>query len=122
MREQIRSMEYQITSIGAIRYDKDIVQTSPVNAMEDGIIRLADLKQRFLQKEAEYNEKFYVINAQIDEIQNPLQREVLKSYFIEGKKIWQIADHLHYGEHWVYKNFNYGLKEFERIHKFRKQA
>lgn len=113
IRMQILDIDMKLKSPGALRYDKDPVQTSPSNQMEEQIVRLVEMKDRLLQKENAYREKFMLINEQLDSLENPLHREILKQFFLEQKKIWKIAIDMDYSQQHIYNHFSIALSEFE---------
>lgn len=87
---QVLDIDMRLKSPGALRYDKDPVQVSPTNQLEEQIVRLVTLKDKLIEKENAYCEKFMLINEQLDSMDNPLHREILKQYFLEQKRFGRL--------------------------------
>ena len=104
----------RITSLSSMRYDKDPIQASPVNQMEEGVMQLIEAKDRMQALERKYWQLYVDISAQLDLVDDPLQREVLKQYYLDGRKIRSICYNLNYEQAWVYQLFNKGLDDFSR--------
>ncbi len=100
-------------SLPSIRYDKENVQVSHENQLEQNVIRLVTAKQKLEDLIVKYTEKYIKITKQIDLMENPMYREILKEYFVENRRIHQIADRLHYSEKYVYNCFESALITFE---------
>lgn len=113
-REKVREIDMRITSLSSMRYDKDPIQASPVNQMEEGVMQLIEAKDRMQALERKYWQLYVDISAQLDLVDDPLQREVLKQYYLDDRKIRSICYNLNYEQAWVYQLFNKGLDDFSR--------
>lgn len=110
---QLAELEAAASGIKGIRYDLEKVQSSSGNPVEDSIIRYISVKEKLSGLLLKYNEKYTQITEQIDMVENVKYREILKQYFIEDKKLFQIADHMRYDEKYVYNMFESALVIFE---------
>lgn len=110
-REKVREIDMRITSLSSMRYDKDPIQATPVNQMEEGVMELIEAKDRVQALERKYWQLYVDISSELDLIDDPLQREVLKQYYLDGKKMRSIGYNLNYDVKWIYKLFNRGLDD-----------
>lgn len=110
-REKVREIDMRITSLSSMRYDKDPIQATPVNQMEEGVMELIEAKDRVQALERKYWQLYVDISSELDLVDDPLQREVLKQYYLDGKKMRSIGYNLNYDVKWVYKLFNRGLDD-----------
>lgn len=110
-REKVREIDMRITSLSSMRYDKDPIQATPVNQMEEGVMELIEAKDRVQALERKYWQLYVDISSELDLVDDPLQREVLKQYYLDGKKMRSIGYNLNYDVKWIYKLFNRGLDD-----------
>lgn len=110
-REKVREIDMRITSLSFMRYDKDPIQATPVNQMEEGVMELIEAKDRVQAMERKYWQLYVDISSELDLVDDPLQREVLKQYYLDGKKMRSIGYNLNYDVKWIYKLFNRGLDD-----------
>lgn len=110
-REKVREIDMRITSLSSMRYDKDPIQATPVNQMEEGVMELIEAKDRVQAMERKYWQLYVDISSELDLVDDPLQREVLKQYYLDGKKMRSIGYNLNYDVKWIYKLFNRGLDD-----------
>lgn len=110
-REKVREIDMRITSLSSMRYDKDPIQATPVNQMEEGVMELIEAKDRVQALERKYWQLYVEISSELDLVDDPLQREVLKQYYLDGKKMRSIGYNLNYDVKWIYKLFNRGLDD-----------
>ena len=110
-REKVREIDMRITSLSSMRYDKDHIQATPVNQMEEGVMELIEAKDRVQALELKYWQLYVDISSELDLVDDPLQREVLKQYYLDGKKMRSIGYNLNYDVKWIYKLFNRGLED-----------
>ena len=108
--EYIRSMA---TGLSAIRYDKDQIQTSPDNnQMANYMIKLEKAEAKALRASEDYFTKYVQIQHQIDIISPQLYADILYLRYIQGKKLWQIADELNYDYDYIRSIHGKALREF----------
>ena len=96
--EELRREEQRLFSIatgGAIRYDMERVQTSPrPDRMESIIVNLTEVRSKELELLQQRMKLYTEIMDAIDEIDNPLQRQVLQMHYVEGYSLIDISDML----------------------------
>ena len=94
---EIEVMRTRAEGLGAIRYDKDRVQTSPQDTMSDAVIRLIEFVEGLERKHIELVEQ----RMKADELMEFLddeQRAVIDMYFFQRKSIYQIGKIMNYSD------------------------
>lgn len=116
-REQDHVMELRqmAESVGAIRYDKDIIQSSPTNdQLPNYLIQLTEAEERAEKRIQEYLEIMLIIREQIDKILPGIYSDVLYMRYIEGKNLNRIADELSYNYDYIRRVHGRALQAFEK--------
>lgn len=113
--DQIADIRSMAESVGAIRYDKDPIQSSPANdAMPNYIIQLTEAEARAKQRIEEYLELVMTIRTQLDQITPGLYSDILYMRYIEGKNLYRIAEELNYDYNYIRKIHGRALQAFDR--------
>ena len=113
-REQIVEIRETMASAGAIRYDKDKVQTSPEDVMANYMIRLEAVEKREKDLLLDYYEKYERIQRQISGLDSGLQTSVLSLRYLDCKMFSDIAYDLGYSESYIWHVHQKALKNFGR--------
>ena len=113
--EELDTIRSMAGDVGAIRYDKDIVQSSPKNdQLAEYMIKLEKAETRALKASEAYFTAYQTIKMQIEIVAPQLYADVLYMRYIQGKTIWQIADALSYSYGWIKHVHGLALVEFGR--------
>ena len=108
--EYIRSMA---SGVSAIRYDKDLVQSSPQNdQMANYMIKLDKAENKAIKAAEEYFDNYIRIKEQINAITPQNYSDILYLRYISGMKLWDIADELNYDYDWIRQLHGRALAEF----------
>lgn len=108
--EYIRSMASGVT---AIRYDKDQIQSSPNNdQMANYMIRLEKAEARALKLSEEYFDQAILIRDQINSITPGNYSDILYLRYVQGLRLWEIADELGYSHDRIRHMHGMALVEF----------
>ncbi|HEW2965515.1 DUF1492 domain-containing protein [Streptococcus pneumoniae] len=70
------------------------VQTSRVNTAENNFISVLKLKEYTLQRIERLNEERMEISRLIDKLANPLERSVLRLFYLNVLDAWQVAEEI----------------------------
>lgn len=98
--ERIQYIRSMADGVKAIRYDKDRVQSTPEgDQMAEYMVRLEQAEGRAKRDAERYFNAFETISKQIIMISPQMYADVLWLRYIQGKKLWDIAEEL---------NFSYG--------------
>lgn len=113
--EQIANIKLMATSTGAIRYDKDNVQSSPTNdAMTDYVVRLEAAEERARKLVMDYLETYMMIDNQIRQIMPGIYADVLYLRYIKGMTLEQIGEDLNYSEGYIRNVHGRALQAFQK--------
>lgn len=108
-KQEIRRLEETIEELrgcllpGAIRYDKDSVQSSPKNQQEETIMKIIDLEEKLERLRDERAALIIEVNAAIDLLEDPTERSVLTFYYVNRYSPYKVAELIGYSERWMYK-------------------
>lgn len=70
------------------------VQTSRVNTAENNLISVLKLKEDTLQRIERLTEERMEISRLIDKLANPLERSVLRFFYLNDLDAWQVAEEI----------------------------
>ena len=113
--ERIQELRHRMTSVGAIRYDKISVQSSPDDPMSTNIAKLIDSEQKLLQLEADLSELQVEILEKLKRMDSDLYRTILTMRYLHGKQLRKIAEEINYSEGYVLKLHRQALQAFEQV-------
>lgn len=115
-KERLYELRVQAGGVGAIRYDKDKVVTSPDNMMEKAIIRACEVEERIEQKIAEKTIKQVNLTEQIEAVGGN-EAEILYQRFVNMKSFGQIAREENYSNQYIRNLLVKALKNFGNLYK-----
>ena len=70
------------------------VQTSRVNTAENNLISVLKLKEDTIQRIERLTEERMAISELIDKLANPLERSVLRFFYLNDLDIWGVAEEI----------------------------
>ena len=79
------------------------VQTSRVNTAENNLISVIKLKEDTLQRIERLTEERMEISRLIDKLANPLERSVLRLFYLNDLDIWGVAEEIGKSKTTVYR-------------------
>lgn len=113
--EQIRNIKIMATSAGAIRYDKDIVQSTPTNdSFANYMIRLEKAEAKYRNLIMRLLDLRMKIEGQLRNLMPGLYADVLYMRWIECKKLEVVADELNYSYEYMRQVHGRALQAFAR--------
>lgn len=83
LEEQAEQLRCQIEGVKGITYDKDKVQTSVTNAVEDQLAKLIDIERQYTKALAEFNTMFLHREKQIAQMGKPEYIRILQLRYLE---------------------------------------
>lgn len=108
--EYIRAMASGVT---AIRYDKDQIQKSPANdQLANYMIRLEAAEKRALKASEDFFSMSIKIRNEINAITPQNYSDILYMRYIQGMKLWDIAEELNFSYGYVKHMHGLALVEF----------
>ena len=120
--ERIEEINHQMSGLKAIVYDKDRVQVSPSNKMEELFAKMDELSEKFVQANIKYQTAGAKAEQQIKGMPKETQREILTLRYLkdgeDGRQMTfeQIACIMHKSYEWVCHLHGNALREFERMY------
>lgn len=115
--ERIEELRAEVSSPKAIRYDKDMVQSSPTgDALATYVGRLEQEQTELLRLKTEYLERREEIRRRLVNVNPDLYSDILYMRYLEQKSLGQIADELSYSYEWICRLHGRALQEFTRTY------
>ncbi len=111
--DMIESLNSEIERCTAAWKQVVVQSASPEDRMGDDIIKLIELKELWGGKVAAFSDHVLTIEESIEGIPDPLQRQVLRMRYVEGKTFSDISDETHYTVDWLKKVQRKGLDALE---------
>lgn len=111
--ELLAEIDEMMTSIGAIRYDKDMIQSSPRNdQIDNALIKKDELEAQIWKDITEFMSVSVMIETQITQVQPEIFSDVLRERYVKGKSLKQISKDLVYSYSRIRTVHGYALREF----------
>ena len=79
------------------------VQTSRVNTAENNLISVLKLKEDTLQRIERLTEERMAISGLIDKLDDPLERSVLRLFYLNDLDAWEVAEEIGKSKSLVYR-------------------
>lgn len=114
-KERLYELRVQAGGVGAIRYDKDKVITSPDNMMEKAIVKVCEVEERIEQKIAEKTIKQVNLTEQIEAVEGK-GAEVLYQRYVNMKSLEQIAREECFTKRYIKNILSKALKDFGALY------
>ena len=100
---------------GAIRYDKDRVQSSPSDQLSDTMAKIDEMERQVEDLKAERSALIIRVNNMIEKLDNDIERAVLTEWYINRTKPSRIASNIGYSERRMYHYKKEGVKHLAEI-------
>lgn len=94
---------------GAVRYDKDRVQSSPEDPMIQYAIRLTELEEEIKKLQKRYLEEQQILIKSIEKLKDPNEQYVLIARYVKGIKVEDVAEEMHVSDSTAYRWHRVGL-------------
>lgn len=122
LERKIELLRHRAEGLKGITYDKDKVQTSPANAIEDAVSELVDLESRLAEVSHKYAEAARIRTNQILDMENAQYAELLYLRYVDdgkngkGNTLDDVAEEMHYSFKYVRNLHGKALQEFGRLY------
>lgn len=114
--EDVQQIREMMESAGAIRYDKVNIQSSPNNdQMANYMVKLDAAEKRAVTLAEQYLDKYTQIREQIEQVSPQTYGDILYLRYVQGMKLWDIAEELNYAFQWVRVLHGRALVEFGKL-------
>lgn len=110
--DELEALRYKASGAGAIRYDKDKVQTSPDDYLSMAIIDIVEIEKQIQEDEDSIETmkgEAYQITRTLSE---PSHRAVIEWYYLNGVSMMDAADKMAVSERNIYNLRNDALEAF----------
>ena len=91
------------------------VQTSRVNTAENNLISVLKLKEDTLQRIERLTEERMEISRLIDKLTNPLERSVLRLFYLNVLDAWQVAEEIDKSKTTVYRVKQEAIEHLSKV-------
>lgn len=98
-----------------IRYDKDVVQTSPEDKLSAIAAAVIELEERIQELRHQKAKLILEITAAIDRLPDSRERTILVAFYIGRKSIKDIAEIITYSESHTYQLRRQGVRHLAEI-------
>lgn len=103
LRRQLVSIQYKLeelqaesVNVGAVRYDKDRVQTSPEDRLPAQIGELIELENKYQRMIAKYHKAVQQRITMIERLDDPIHVRLLTLRYCDGMSFEKVACEMHY--------------------------
>ena len=114
-RMELEALRYKASGAGAIRYDKDSVQTSPEDYMAMAILDIVELEKQIQEAENKIERTKGEAYAIVRKMEKPDHRAVIEWYYLNGISMIDTANRLNLSERAAYYLREDALEEFIKI-------
>ena len=102
MRIELEALEYRASGAGAIRYDKDHVQTSPGDYLAMAMEDIIKLDKKIQEGEADIEKRKGKAYAVVRKMNNEDHRTFIEWYYLNGLTMNETAEKMHKAERTTY--------------------
>lgn len=113
--DRIEELRTEASSPKAIRYDKDMIQSSPSgDALANYVIRLDAEEQKLIRLKEQYLDMYEEIRQRLIAVNPDIYSDVLYMRYLEEKPLAKIAEELSYSYEWTCRLHGRALLAFSR--------
>ena len=112
---ELEALRYRASGAGAIRYDKDRVQTSPQDYMTMAIADVIEIEKQINEEEAEIEQMRGAAYAIVRRMEKPEHRAVIEWYYLNGASMTDTAYRMSISERTAYYLREDALISFEKF-------
>lgn len=115
LENRIEELRTEVSSPKAIRYDKDMIQSSPSgDALANYVIRLDTEEQKLIRLKEQYLDMYEEIRQRLIAVNPDIYSDVLYMRYLEEKPLTKIAEELSYSYEWTCRLHGRALLAFSR--------
>lgn len=115
MRLELEALQYRASGAGAIRYDKDHVQTSPNDYLALAMEDIIELEKKIQKGEADVEKRKGKAYAIVRKMDNDDHRTFIEWYYLNGLTMGETAIKMHKAERTVYYLRDDALEVFGKM-------
>ena len=115
--DRIAEIRSEVSSPKAIRYDKDMIQSSPTaDALASYMIKLEKEESKLLKLKEQYIETYEEIRVRLISVNPDIYSDLLYMRYLEQKTLVQIAEELNYSYEWTCRLHGRAHLAFSRLY------
>lgn len=114
-RLELEALRYRASGAGAIRYDKEHVQTSPDDYLAMAMADIIEIEKSILQAESDIEKKKGKAYAVVRKIETEDHRTFIEWYYLNGLSMIETATKMNIAERTSYYLRDDALESFGRI-------
>lgn len=114
-KQELEALRYKASGAGAIRYDKEHVQSSPEDYFVMAIADVIEIEKQIKEAEDNMEKSKGAAYAIIRKMEKPDQRTMLEWYYLNGVSMLEICDRMNLSERTAYYLRDESLEEFESV-------
>ena len=114
-RDELEALQYRASGAGAIRYDKDRVQTSPGDYLAMAIADIIELEKQIEEDEASIEDMKGQAYAIVRRIELPEHRTLIEWFYLNGISMNETAERMNMSERAAYYLKEDALESFGEI-------
>lgn len=99
----------------AIRYDKDVVQTSPEDRMPEATSKILELEKRIRLLDTRKVDTILAITTAIDQLQDAREATVLTAYYVSRIPMEKVAEQIRLSTQHTYRLRKSGVKHLSEF-------
>lgn len=112
---EVEALRYKASGAGAIRYDKDHVQTSPQNYLEMAVADLIELEAELEEDKASMEDMLTNAYRIVRRMPEQEQRILIEWYYINGLKVEEVCNKINKSERSFYYLRDDALEAYGKI-------
>ena len=114
-RDELDALRYKASGAGAIRYDKDHVQTSPQDFLSMAMDDIIRIEKEIGDKETYIEEMKGEAYAIVRMLSKPEHRTIIDWYYLNGQTMVDTAEKMHMAERTAYNIREDALESFGEL-------
>lgn len=114
-RDELEALRYKASGAGAIRYDKDQVQTSPQDYLAMAMSDIIEIEKQIEEDEASIEDMKGQAYAVVRKIKQPEQRTIIEWFYLNGVSMIKTAEYMSISERSAYYLRDDALEVFGKI-------
>ena len=115
MRLELEALQYRASGAGAIRYDKDHVQTSPDDYLAMAMADIIALEKKIASGESRVEKKKGKAYAIVRQMEQPDHRTIIEWYYLNGLSMLETATKMNIAERTSYYLRDDALESFGKL-------
>lgn len=114
--DRIEELRSEVENPKAIRYDKDMIMSSPTgDALVNYMVQLEKEEHKLIRLKDQYLDLHIEIHERIGRVRPDIYADILYMRYLENKTLVQIAEELNYSYEWTCRLHGRALQAFSRM-------